>query len=83
VFHYRSCDPDNLTGGSYKGKIVICLPSAKIGHPNDGSGPLSAGAAGVVIVSRAPDTAFALALPGLTVTRDQFDQIMAYVNSTR
>jgi len=80
VFLYRSCDPDDLTGGSYRGKIVLCLPPAKIGHPAD---PLSAGAAGAVILTRAPDTAFALALPGLTVTRDQFDQIMAYVNSTR
>ncbi|PUZ68800.1 hypothetical protein GQ55_2G057600 [Panicum hallii var. hallii] len=77
-----SCDPDNLAGGSYKGKIVLCPPPAKIGHPNDGSGPLSAGAAAVVIVTRASDVAFVLPLPGLTVTRDQFDQIMAYVNST-
>ena len=80
MFHYRSCDPDNLTGGSYRGKIVLCLPPAKIGHPAD---PLSAGAAGAVILTRAPDVAFVLPLPGLTVTRDQFDQIMAYVNSTR
>ncbi|CAM0144691.1 unnamed protein product [Urochloa decumbens] len=78
-----SCEPDNLTGGSYKGKIVLCLPPKNnSSHPNDGSGPLSAGAAGVVIVSRAPDIAFVLPLPGLTVTHDQFDHIMAYVNST-
>jgi hypothetical protein len=54
------------------------------GRPNDViSGPPSAGAAGVVIVTRAPDIAFVLPLPGLTVTHDEFDQIMAYVNSTR
>ncbi|KAJ1288120.1 hypothetical protein BS78_02G065400 [Paspalum vaginatum] len=75
-----SCDPDYLGGSLYKGKVVLCPPQN--GHPNDGSGPLLAGAAGVVLVSRAPDIAFTLALPGLTVTQDQFDQIMAYVNST-
>ncbi|PWZ15518.1 Subtilisin-like protease SBT4.3 [Zea mays] len=73
-----SCDPENLAGGSYKGKIVLCQNAAA----NDGSGPLLAGAAGVVIVSRIPDVAFALPLPGLTVSQDQFDQTMAYVNST-
>ncbi|RLN36221.1 cucumisin-like [Panicum miliaceum] len=62
--------------------LVLCPPPAKIGHPNDGSGPLAAGAAGVVIVTRAPDVAFVLPLPGLTVTQDEFDRIMAYVNST-
>lgn len=75
----RSCDPENLAGGSYTGKIVLCQKAAA----NDGSGPLLAGAAGVVIVSRIPDVAFALPLPGLTVSQDQFDQTMAYVNSTR
>jgi hypothetical protein len=75
----RSCDPDNLAGGSYTGKIVLCQRAVE----NDGSGPLLAGAAGVVIVSRIPDVAFTLPLPGLTVTRDDFNQIMAYVNSTR
>ena len=75
----RSCDPDNLAGGSYTGKIVLCQEASE----NDGSGPLLAGAAGVVIVSEAPDVAFTLPLPGLTVTQDQFDQIMVYVNSTR
>ncbi|XP_021309014.1 subtilisin-like protease SBT4.3 [Sorghum bicolor] len=73
-----SCDPDNLAGGSYTGKIVLCQEASE----NDGSGPLLAGAAGVVIVSEAPDVAFTLPLPGLTVTQDQFDQIMVYVNST-
>nr|XP_034580689.1 subtilisin-like protease SBT4.9 [Setaria viridis]TKW30939.1 hypothetical protein SEVIR_2G071900v2 [Setaria viridis] len=76
-----SCDPDNLSGGSYRGKIVLCPPQNN-GRPNDGSGPFSAGAAGVVIVTRSPDVAFVLPLPGLTVTQDEFDQIMAYVNST-
>jgi hypothetical protein len=76
----RSCDPENLAGGSYTGKIVLCPTASE----NDGSGPLLAGAAGVVIPSRIPnDVAFALPLPGLTVTLDDFDQIMAYVNSTR
>jgi hypothetical protein len=42
-----------------------------------------AGAAGVVLVTRAPDVASTLPLPGLMVTQDKFDQIMAYVNSTR
>ncbi|CAN6203288.1 unnamed protein product [Urochloa humidicola] len=78
-----SCDPDDLAGGSYKGKIVLCLPPQNNSrHPNDGSGPLSAGAAGVVILARAHDVAFVLPLPGLTVTQDEFIQIMAYVNST-
>ncbi|KAL5658611.1 hypothetical protein ACJX0J_031774, partial [Zea mays] len=66
-----SCDPENLAGGSYTGKIVLCQKAAA----NDGSGPLLA-------VSRIPDVAFALPLPGLTVSQDQFDQTMAYVNST-
>jgi len=53
------------------------------GRSNGVSGPFLAGAAGVVLVTRAPDVAFTLPLPGLTVTQDKFDQIMAYVNSTR
>uniref|UniRef100_A0A804QBV7 Peptidase S8/S53 domain-containing protein n=1 Tax=Zea mays TaxID=4577 RepID=A0A804QBV7_MAIZE len=36
-----SCDPENLAGGSYTGKIVLCQKAAA----NDGSGPLLAGAA--------------------------------------
>jgi hypothetical protein len=81
--HCRSCDPESLVGGtySYKGKIVLCPPQE--GHLNDGSGPLLAGAAGAILVTRAPDVAFTLPLPGLMVTQDNFDQIMAYVNSTR
>ncbi|XP_008653653.1 subtilisin-like protease SBT4.3 [Zea mays] len=77
-----SCDPESLVGGtySYKGKIVLCPPQE--GHLNDGSGPLLAGAAGAILVTRAPDVAFTLPLPGLMVTQDNFDQIMAYVNST-
>jgi hypothetical protein len=75
----RSCDLTNLERGSYTDKVVLCQKAEE----NDGSGPLLAGAAGAVIVSDVPDVAFALPLPGLTVTRDEFDQIMAYVNSTR
>ncbi|CAN6171244.1 unnamed protein product [Urochloa humidicola] len=77
-----ACDPDNLTGSSYKEKIVLCLPQNNSRSATDGSGPLLAGAAGVVILTRAPDVAFTLPLPGLTVTKEYFDQIMAYVNST-
>ncbi|XP_066391998.1 subtilisin-like protease SBT4.3 [Miscanthus floridulus] len=73
-----SCDLTNLEGGSYTGKVVLCQKAEE----NDGSGPLLAGAAGAIIVSDIPDVAFALPLPGLTVTQDEFDQIMAYVNST-
>jgi len=75
----RSCDLTNLEGGSYTGKVVLCQKAEE----NDGSGPLLAGAAGAIIVSDIPDVAFALPLPGLTVTQDEFDEIMAYVNSTR
>lgn len=82
LLHCRSCDPDDLAEGSYKGKIVLCPPQSGF-HPNDGSGPLLAGAAGAVIVGRAPDVAFALPLPGLVLTQDQFNEILAYVNSTR
>ncbi|KAG0542018.1 hypothetical protein BDA96_02G066700 [Sorghum bicolor] len=35
--------------------------------------------AGVVFVTREPDIAFTLALPGITVTQDKFDQIMALI----
>ncbi|WVZ62257.1 hypothetical protein U9M48_012023 [Paspalum notatum var. saurae] len=75
-----SCDPRNLTKGSYKGKIVLC-PDQN-GSPSNGSGPLLAGAAGVVTVSDEPDDALTLPLPGLTVTQKEFDQIVAYFNST-
>ncbi|CAN6180705.1 unnamed protein product [Urochloa humidicola] len=74
-----SCDPDNLAGGSYEGKILLCLPQNNISRRAD---PLSAGAAGVIFATRQFDVAFVLPLPGLTVTRDEFNQIMAYVNST-
>ncbi|CAN6197158.1 unnamed protein product [Urochloa humidicola] len=77
-----ACDQDNLTGSSYKGKIVLCLPQNNSRRATDGSGPLLAGAAGVVILTHAPDVAFALPLPGLTVTQEYFNKIMAYVNST-
>ncbi|KAG2640583.1 hypothetical protein PVAP13_2KG347000 [Panicum virgatum] len=77
-----SCDPGDLAGVSYEGKILLCrLPKNKT-DPNDGSGPLSAGAAGAVVLEEAPDAHFTMPLPGLAVTRDQFDEIMAYVNST-
>ncbi|TVU41280.1 hypothetical protein EJB05_14783, partial [Eragrostis curvula] len=76
-----SCSPDDLAQGSYKGKIVLCPPhSGFIGK--DGYGPLLAGAAGTVIVGNAPDVAFTMPLPALVVTQDQFDGILAYVNTT-
>ncbi|KAF8654851.1 hypothetical protein HU200_061430 [Digitaria exilis] len=73
-----SCDPDNLGGGLYRGKIVLCLSQNNLGR----NGPVLAGAAGIILVTRAPDVAFELPLPGLTVTQDKFDQIKVYVNST-
>ncbi|CAN6197155.1 unnamed protein product [Urochloa humidicola] len=72
-----SCDPDDLAGGSYKGKIVLCSA-----QKSNGIGPHLAGAAGAVLVSDQPDVAFPLKLPGLVVSQDQFDEILAYVNST-
>ncbi|CAL5066647.1 unnamed protein product [Urochloa decumbens] len=72
-----SCDPDELAGGSYKGKIVLC-PAQR----SYGLGPHLAGAAGSVLVGDQPDVAFPLPLPGLMVTQVQFDEILAYVNST-
>ncbi|CAN6203285.1 unnamed protein product [Urochloa humidicola] len=72
-----SCDPDNLDGGSYRGKIVLC-PAQR----SYGVGPHLAGAAGAVLVGDQPDVAFPLPLPGLVVYQDQFDEILAYVNST-
>ncbi|CAD6220734.1 unnamed protein product [Miscanthus lutarioriparius] len=77
-----SCDPEDLVGGPYKGKIVLCPPQKSGRLTSGATGALLAGAAGVVLVTRAPDVAFTLPLPGLTVTQDKFDQIMAYVNST-
>nr|CAB3452223.1 unnamed protein product [Digitaria exilis] len=73
-----SCDPGSLGGGSYRGKILLCP------HQNsaDQNGPLLAGAAGIVLVTYSPDVAFEVPLPGLAVTRDVFDQIMVYVNTT-
>nr|XP_034580687.1 subtilisin-like protease SBT4.3 [Setaria viridis] len=72
-----SCDPDDLDGGYYKGKIVLCLAQRSYGL-----GPYLAGAAGAVLVSDQPDVAFPLPLPGLMVPQDKFDEILAYVNST-
>jgi hypothetical protein len=73
-----SCDPDDLDGGSYQGKIVLCP-----GQEGYGLGPKLAGAAGAVLVGDQPDVAFPLPLPALVVSQDQFDEILAYVNSTR
>ena len=64
----------------YRSKIVLCPAHDGIDY---GLGALLAGAAGVVTVDSATDNAFALLVPGLTVSQDHFDQIMAYVNSTR
>ncbi|KAG0542011.1 hypothetical protein BDA96_02G066000 [Sorghum bicolor] len=72
-----SCKPELLAGQSYRGKILLCASGS------DGTGPLAAGAAGAVIVSGAPDVAFLLPLPALTISTDQFTKIMAYVNKTR
>nr|CAB3452222.1 unnamed protein product [Digitaria exilis] len=76
-----SCEPDDLAGGSYKGKILLCLPKNRT-DPEDGSGPLAAGAAGAVVLEDAPDAHLTMPLPGLAVSRDQFDQILTYVNNT-
>ncbi|CAN6171242.1 unnamed protein product [Urochloa humidicola] len=77
-----SCDQDKLAGGPYKGKIVLCPLQNGTLKLNDSSGPLSAGAAGAVVVQDAPDVAFVMPLPGLAVTQDQFDEILAYVKNT-
>ena len=73
-----SCDPDDLDGGSYQGKIVLCSDQESFGL-----GPHLAGAAGAVLAGDQPDVAFPLPLPALVVSQDQFDQILAYVSSTR
>ncbi|OEL24440.1 Subtilisin-like protease SBT4.8 [Dichanthelium oligosanthes] len=73
-----SCDPDDLAGGSYKGKIVLC--PAQDG--NSGIGPRLTGVvAGAVLVGE-PDVAYALPLPALVVSQDHFDEILTYVNNT-
>ncbi|CAD6226384.1 unnamed protein product [Miscanthus lutarioriparius] len=72
-----SCEPESLAGQSYTGKILLCASGS------DGTGPLLAGAAGAVIVSGSPDIASLLPLPALTISKDQFTEIMAYVNKTR
>ncbi|WVZ62258.1 LOW QUALITY PROTEIN: hypothetical protein U9M48_012024 [Paspalum notatum var. saurae] len=54
----------SLAGQSYKGKILLCAGG------NDGTGPLLAGAAGMVMVNGEPDVASMLPLPALTVTQD-------------
>jgi len=41
------------------------------------------GAAGAVIVGYNPDLAQTVILPALVVTQDQFDEILAYVKSSR
>ncbi|WVZ62243.1 LOW QUALITY PROTEIN: hypothetical protein U9M48_012009 [Paspalum notatum var. saurae] len=71
------CLPESLAGQSYKGKILLCAGG------NDGTGPLLAGAAGMIMVNGEPDVASMLPLPALTVTQDQFTEIVAYVNKTR
>ncbi|KAJ1288111.1 hypothetical protein BS78_02G064900 [Paspalum vaginatum] len=71
------CLPESLAGQSYKGKILLCAGGS------DGTGPLLAGAAGTVMFNGEPDVAFMMPLPALTVTQDQFTEIVAYVNKTR
>ncbi|XP_034580688.1 subtilisin-like protease SBT4.3 [Setaria viridis] len=75
-----SCDPDDLAGVSYKGKILVCPQEG--GFRTQAAGPALAGAAGAVVTGIAPDAAFTMPLPALVVTEGQFDEIMAYVNST-
>ncbi|KAJ1288112.1 hypothetical protein BS78_02G065000 [Paspalum vaginatum] len=75
-----SCDPDDLAGVSYKGKILLCPLEG--GFRSQASGPFSAGAAGAVVAGKATDAAFAQPLPALVVTEGQFDDILAYFNST-
>jgi len=80
-FFFLQCsswDPDDLDGGSYQGKIVLCSDPE-----NFGIGPHLAGAAGAVLAGDQPDVAFPLPFPALVVSQDQFDQILAYVSSTR
>jgi subtilisin family serine protease len=76
-----SCDPGDLAGVSYKGKILVCPQDG--GFRTQATGPALAGAAGAVLAGIAPDAAFTMPLPALVVTDGQFDEIMAYVNSTR
>ncbi|CAN6180709.1 unnamed protein product [Urochloa humidicola] len=75
-----SCDPDELGGVSYKGKILLCPLEG--GFRTDASGPALAGAAGAVLAGMAPDVALTMPLPALVVSEGQFDEIMAYFNST-
>ena len=42
-----------------------------------------AGAAGAVIVGYYPNLALNVILPALMVTQDQFDEILAYMKSSR
>ena len=77
TLHCSSYEPESLAGQSYKGKILLCASAG------DGTGPLLAGAAGAVIVSGSPDIASLLPLPALTISKDQFTEIMSYVNKTR
>ncbi|OEL24438.1 Subtilisin-like protease SBT4.6 [Dichanthelium oligosanthes] len=71
-----SCGTESLAGQSYKRKIHLC------DRGSNGTGPLLAGAAGVVVVTGEPDIAFAFPLPALAITQDQFTEILAYVNRT-
>ncbi|PAN09961.1 hypothetical protein PAHAL_2G061900 [Panicum hallii] len=75
-----SCDPDDLAGVSYKGKILVCPLDG--GFRTPATGPALAGAAGAVLAGMAPDVALTMPLPALVVTEGQLDEIMAYVNST-
>ncbi|TVU41279.1 hypothetical protein EJB05_14782, partial [Eragrostis curvula] len=74
-----SCKPDDLAKGSYKGKIILCPTQDTSIY---GSDPPFAGAAGVVVVDDATDKANGLSLPGLAVSQDKFNKILAYVKST-
>ncbi|XP_044957348.1 subtilisin-like protease SBT4.3 [Hordeum vulgare subsp. vulgare] len=75
-----SCEAESLAVAGrlyYKGKILLCALSS------NGSGPVTVGAAGAVIVTDQPDVAFSMPLPAVMVSQAQFTRIMAYVNRTR
>uniref|UniRef100_A0ACD5UQJ9 Uncharacterized protein n=1 Tax=Avena sativa TaxID=4498 RepID=A0ACD5UQJ9_AVESA len=74
-----SCEAESLAvaGRSYKGKILLCT------WWNNGTGPVRVGAAGAVMVTYEPDVAWQVSLPGVMVTQDQLNGILAYVNKTR
>ena len=63
--------------------VVMVLCAADNGSLRYGTGPFKAGAAGAVIVGYYPNLALTVILPALMVTQDQFDEILAYMKSSR